>query len=533
MKTLRYFAALAAAASVLFSGCSDDEPKEKEIVFPETQEVSINIDETKNLSFTADADWKLSIDKPWLVFVDDLGNHVPQLSGVVGQSVVTITTTDVTAVFETETATIDITMKDKTQTIYTVTRQPRERQATMWLIKSKTEIVPIESLDFEYGSSGVSFQRIYFTANFDWTVKSAPEWMNLELFSDVAADEVEYASAKYAGVNEEFYPYEQTGVIVLSDQKGEHEFEFPVSYAGMGTESLSVKNGSRTIMTNNKGASFSFDGFVMSNEYTPKPTEETSVTWTIQTKDLKYQTLVLQEYDKMNMGNIQWWANPSWVKTESAEAGSLTISVEANDGDARVAYVLIVPEGMIPEGTTLNQAWFRQNKDTFIGTEYMIPVAQEAAPKADGGFIVGWSTTKVETIKFSDYSMFAGMNPSDLRYGLPNDNTWVVELTDIGNSYSLQVAPLGFPEDWMTYANGSADSPLFKLISFAGSWPNDNTQFSQTYVYETSTKYHKGISYKKAAFNEVQSGSIGILVFMKDETETQYNPSAALILIKL
>lgn len=532
MKTLRYFAALAAAASVLFSGCSNDDPKEKEIVFPETQEVSINIDETKELSFMADADWKLSIDKPWLVFVDDLGNHVPQLSGVAGQSVVTITTTDVTAVFETETATIDITMKDKTQTIYTVTRQPRERQATMWLIKSKTEIVPIESLDFEYGSSGVSTQRIYFTANFDWTVKSVPEWMKLELFSGEAAEEVDYASAKYAGVNEEVYPYEQSGVIVLSDLSGEHEFEFPVSYAGMGTESISVKNGSRN-MNNNKGASFSFDGFVMSNEYTPQPTEETSVTWTIQTKDLKYQTLVLQEYDKFNMGNLQWWANPAWVNTESSEAGSLTISVAANDGDARVAYVLIVPAGMIPEGTTLDQAWFRQNKDTFIGTGYMIPVAQEAAPKADGGFIVGWSTTKVEAVKFSDYSMFAGMKPSDFRYGLPDDNTWVVELTDIGNSYNLQIAPLGFPEDWMPYANGSTDSPLFKLTSYSGSWPNDNTQFLYTNVYETSTKYYPGISYKKTAFNEVQSNSIGILVFMKDETETQYNPSAALILIKL
>ena len=73
MKTNRFFAVLALTAAIFASaGCKKDEPVKK-ITFPEAQALQISIDETLPLSFEADADWKLTIDKQWLVFVDGSG----------------------------------------------------------------------------------------------------------------------------------------------------------------------------------------------------------------------------------------------------------------------------------------------------------------------------------------------------------------------------------------------------------------------------------------------------------------------------
>ena len=119
MKTNRFFAVLALTAAIFASaGCKKDEPVKK-ITFPEAQALQISIDETLPLSFEADADWKLTIDKQWLVFVDGEA-QVSQIAGVAGPVSLTLTTADVTSIFDEETATIDITMGTETQTLCTV-----------------------------------------------------------------------------------------------------------------------------------------------------------------------------------------------------------------------------------------------------------------------------------------------------------------------------------------------------------------------------------------------------------------------------
>ena len=95
MKTNRFFAVLALTEAIFASaGCKKDEPVKK-ITFPEAQALQISIDETLPLSFEADADWKLTIDKQWLVFVDGEA-QVSQISDMAGPVSLTLTTADVT-----------------------------------------------------------------------------------------------------------------------------------------------------------------------------------------------------------------------------------------------------------------------------------------------------------------------------------------------------------------------------------------------------------------------------------------------------
>ena len=241
MKTNRFFAVLALTAAIFASaGCKKDEPVKK-ITFPEAQALQISIDETLPLSFEADADWKLTIDKQWLVFVDGEA-QVSQISGVAGPVSLTLTTADVTSIFDEETATIDITMGTETQTLCTVTRLAEERTATMWSLPWSGEGEEITSLDFKYEWGSVSTAKVTFSANFDWVVKSIPDWMEGELFSGVAGD-CDAANYKYYGVKEEAYPYEKTGNIVISDQSGEHEITFPATFTVMGEEVILIRVG--------------------------------------------------------------------------------------------------------------------------------------------------------------------------------------------------------------------------------------------------------------------------------------------------
>lgn len=525
----------AAAAMTVFAGCSDNEP-EKAVNFPETQDISINIDEIIDITFTAEADWKISIDKPWLVFIDGEAN-VSQLRGVAGDVTCQITTADITSIFDTETAVIEITMGNKTQALANVTRMPAERWAKMWTVPSGSGPVECEALALEYDDntySSFSSVRFTFTANYDWTLQSVPEWMGVapDMFSGEAGEEFDSHKvntyAKIADVS--YMPFAQEGDIVLTDQNGENPVTFKATYNGMGEEDVVVLNGSKP-MSSNRGVSFSEKGYVMSYDYTPVPTENKTAVLSAYAKDQDFAVMTV--YEKDMYGTMYWFLNPSWLHVTKNEDGTLTVTVDNNEDVARTAYIVIIPKAMQPENpAAMTQGWFRQNKDKFVASEsgpssYMIVVSQNAAP-VSGGFIANWSTTAIECVPFSEYSMFDGMKPSEFRTGLPDDNTYVAELVPpTVNTYNLMVAPLGFDSDW--FPIGSTKN-LFELVAYSGTWPTEDS-FAYASVYK-GTKSYPGISYKRSSIDQVASGSMAYLFFYKDETVTSSKPSAALLLIK-
>lgn len=535
MRTKRYFAALAAAASLLATACTKDS-KEEELVFPESQTVTIDIDEEKALSFKANADWKLSIDKPWLVFVDG-GNKVSQISGLAGDAAFTVTTTDVTSEFEEETATINITMKDKTQALFTVTRNPKEREAYLWAYESilDTEMKRFEELGYVFDGGNVSAFKIFFSANFDWTVKSAPEWMDIELFSGSAvenpAEAVDASKAVFVGVKEESYPFAQEGEIVLTDMNGANEFKFPVKYAGMGEGDFIVKATNRGSLHNGKGLSFSAEGFLMSNASEPEPTEDKSIEVTVKTAGQEHSFLFVEEIDNTGWGMYEWY-EAEWVKaTVSDDKGTVTVSVDENIGKARRAYLVVVPKSMKGDAKDVNVEWFSENYDNFYEKDMMdcvIPIDQKGVPSKAAGFVVAWGGYEpVELMAFGDYPEFSGMAPSEM--GMP-DNTMVAVLSYDGG-YPLTMAPLGFPEEWMPWAEGDMERPLFRFL--ADGWPleENSIEFAQVYAGNGDWTPHSGISYPNEFFKQAE-GMAQVLFYETEDSYNMWTPSAALILIK-
>ena len=530
MKTNRFFAVLALTAAILASaGCKKDEPVKK-ITFPEAQALQISIDETLPLSFEADADWKLTIDKQWLVFVDGEA-QVSQISGVAGPVSLTLTTADVTSIFDEETATIDITMGTETQTLCTVTRLAEERTATMWSLPWSGEGEEITSLDFKYESGSVSTAKVTFSANFDWVVKSIPDWMDGDLFSGAAGD-CDAANYKYYGVKEEAYPYEQTGNIVISDQSGEHEITFPATFTGMGEEDILIRDGAKDVWS----IAFSANHFVKTMG--PSGMEEsdrTSMDLSIMTRNMEYRVMTLEKKDPYGMGQM-WFADPWQLVVTDDKNGTVNVSVDPDMAEGFEGYILIVPKALCPENPDdFGQSWFRTNSSKFENSDYMIEVTVDAPAATAGGFMLSWTRTmaKGEAVPFTSYEGFGGMKPSEFQSGLPDDNTWVYELpSEIDGP--LAMLPEGFPSDWRAgVSNGETVTYLFKATGSGFSSDISNFDVAAN-IYDSSWQPHMALSYSEAAMKAAPSMSFLIISFYQDMSELEmYKPSAALVLVKM
>ena len=530
MKTNRFFAVLALTAAILASaGCKKDEPVKK-ITFPEAQALQISIDETLPLSFEADADWKLTIDKQWLVFVDGEA-QVSQISGVAGPVSLTLTTADVTSIFDEETATIDITMGTETQTLCTVTRLAEERTATMWSLPWSGEGEEITSLDFKYESGSVSTAKVTFSANFDWVVKSIPDWMDGDLFLGAAGD-CDAANYKYYGVKEEAYPYEQTGNIVISDQSGEHEITFPATFTGMGEEDILIRDGAKDVWS----IAFSANHFVKTMG--PSGMEEsdrTSMDLSIMTRNMEYMVLPLEKKDPYGMGQM-WFADPWQLVVTDDKNGTVNVSVDPEMAEGFEGYILIVPKALCPENPDdFGQSWFRTNSSKFENSDYMIEVTVDAPVSTAGGFMLSWTRTmaKGEAVPFTSYEGFGGMKPSEFQSGLPDDNTYVYELPSEING-PLAMLPLGFPSDWKAgVSNGETVTNLFRASGEGFSSDNSNFDIAAN-IYDSSWQPHMALSYSEAAMKAAPSMSFLIISFYQDMSELEmYKPSAALVLVKM
>ena len=530
MKTNRFFAVLALTAAIFASaGCKKDEPVKK-ITFPEAQALQISIDETLPLSFEADADWKLTIDKQWLVFVDGEA-QVSQISGVAGPVSLTLTTADVTSIFDEETATIDITMGTETQTLCTVTRLAEERTATMWSLPWSGEGEEITSLDFKYESGSVSTAKVTFSANFDWVVKSIPDWMDGDLFSGAAGD-CDAANYKYYGVKEEAYPYEKTGNIVISDQSGEHEITFPATFTGMGEEDILIRDGAKDVWS----IAFSANHFVKTmGPSGMEESERTSMDLSIMTRNMEYRVMTLEKKDPYGMGQM-WFTEPWQLIVTDDKNGTVNVSVNPEMAEGFEGYILIVPKALCPENPDdFGQSWFRTNSSKFENSDYMIEVTVDAPVSTAGGFMLSWTRTmaKGEAVPFTSYEGFGGMKPSEFQSGLPDDNTYVYELPSEING-PLAMLPLGFPSDWKAgVSNGETVTNLFRASGEGFSSDNSNFDIAAN-IYDSSWQPHMALSYSEAAMKAAPSMSFLIISFYQDMSELEmYKPSAALVLVKM
>ena len=542
MKKTAFYVITALAALSALAGCNKEVAKEP--TFPQTQELMIAVGEQLDVTFTADAAWKLTIDANWLAFVDG-ETIVPQLSGAAGEQTVTITTADVTDIFSEETAVVEITMGSKTQALCNITRVAEQRTAKMWIKgfdATEAGFVPSLSLIYDSQSKDVKTFQLAFTANFDWTVESYPEWMTAQMISGTASDTPDFSKYNYVGVKKEYIANAQEGSIVIKDQNSEATCSLPVTYSGMGDADL--------IFTSEDGKDvsdvyFSYDGYVMKRTFEGYQATES--------KEFNVNVISKGDYAWAAYNyDGEYWSECYWIKVYKTDNGYKITTENAAPSDYGDTYFFMIPKSLLADGDygtsewnrdQIYYSWMSKNSNLLLDewgnvkSDYSFMVHLEQKPaSADGGFIacLGDYMTHFTPVKFQEKYPY---DPTMLMPSLPVDNTWCIEVSG-STSYALQLAPKDFPNDWRPVYSTSEGSnvTLVEIVAQTGSWPagQESKVFEHAWIYAPGdwTTSYPGASFSSEYFNEA-SGKCFVLFFKDAAEKESKKPSAAIEISKL
>lgn len=534
--------AFAAAVAAMMS-CSKENEKEKEPQFPAVQEVEIAAGESKELTFTAEADWKLTIDKTTWCMFDDKGVETAQVAGEAGEVTVKVKIGDAGLGFEAEVAKIDMTMGEKTQTVFQITRSPKERVVKMYVStdygKTYKKADKLELTTGEWGSA--NYLAFGIVATYDWKLAELPEELNMSVdyryvdaFSG-KADSVDFKAAVLE-IKEGKEPYEFSKKIKITDMDGNNPVEFPVTYAGL-AEDVVMLDPSNLVGQWSAGMNFTDDGFFVqkTDPWTPGTvTTEKSSSVSVKAKNMQYSVYVVEVKD----GTPAQVTSGSWLKINDDKKGKLVFSVDNNTATAdRIAYAFVLPAS---KNLVISEHFDEWGNCT---SQFGFKVTQSGHAVADD-FMVQWGATmgNVPTVKFADYAGFSGKKPSDVKPGSCDDNAYVAEIsetsivTTMGRpAGALKFAPKGLGEG---YYPVSGTDKLYKFEAYEGNWDETNVEVTSLYVGASSIN---GLSINQAQFfndpntNPVSKNFIGTVFVHFYKTIADKNAGkavATLVIVK-
>jgi len=534
--------AFAAAVAAMMS-CSKENEKEKEPQFPAVQEVEIAAGESKELTFKAEADWKLTIDKTTWCMFDDKGVETAQVAGEAGEVTVKVKIGDAGLGFEAEVAKIDMTMGEKTQTVFQITRSPKERVVKMYVSKdwgaTYNKADKLELTSDEWGST--SYIAFGIVANYEWKLAELPEELKMQVdYADVdsfsgKADSVDFKAAQLF-IKEDKIPYEFSKKIKITDMEGNNPVEFPVTYAGL-AEDVVMLDPSNLVGQWSAGMNFTDDGFFVqkTDPWTPGTvTTEKSSSVSVKAKNMQYSVYVVEVKD----GTPAQVTSGSWLKINDDKKGKLVFSVDNNTATAdRIAYAFVLPAS---KNLVISEHFDEWGNCT---SQFGFKVTQSGHAVADD-FMVQWGATmgNVPTVKFADYAGFSGKKPSDVKPGSCDDNAYVAEIsetsivTTMGRpAGALKFAPKGLGEG---YYPVSGTDKLYKFEAYEGNWDETNVEVTSLYVGASSIN---GLSINQAQFfndpntNPVSKNFIGTVFVHFYKTIADKNAGkavATLVIVK-
>ena len=523
--------AFAAAVAAMMS-CSKENEKEKEPQFPAVQEVEIAAGESKELTFKAEADWKLTIDKTTWCMFDDKGVETAQIAGEAGEVTVKVKIGDAGLGFEAEVAKIDMTMGEKTQTVFQITRSPKERVVKMYISTDYGQTYKkADKLELTCGEWGTAnYLAFGIVATYDWKLAELPEELNMSVdyryvdaFSG-KADSVDFKAAVLE-IKEGKEPYEFSKKIKITDMDGNNPVEFPITYTGLGEDFMEFKP--NVTSTYNGNVEFTADGFSYDKSgYDPVLSDKKTSEVSVRSRNMKYSVHVMEMKD----GALAAMPAGSWLTTADDGKGTITFSVTANTDAARTAYVAVLPEAKeksfditkVMDGESFSADY----------ASYGFKVIQKGVEKTDG-FEAYWGLTlaplNVVPIKDdAEYGMMIGygMTPSQLCPGSADSNTYVLTIKKSDVAGGLVIAPKGFPADYSPLG-ADAGSNLFRFDKGAN-WDSKNVESSTTWKTKLSA-----ITIIPAQFSVANLGSVVWIQFYKTAEEKTADKASATLVVKL
>lgn len=550
MKTLFIKGLAFAAAVAAMASCTKDATEEEPApVFPQLQSVTIQAGDQQSLNFTADKDWKLSIDKTtWCTFLDG-EVETAQLSGLKGEVTVTVLVKDNGLDFNSDVAKLDLTLGNKTETIFEITRPGKAREVKLYAAVGDGELSEVEKLEFkwnvpEWGDPYMDQMKFAVVANYDWTV-ATPEKCT---FSDKSWNEIpgvtgnagvgpedEGFSLTYIKVNEDANAYEINGKLVVTDTEGKNPVEFDIVYPGYPENKVAIEPASLLGMF---GMNFNIDGFVINKNFDQEVvTTDKEVNVSVKARNMEYSVYQIANIDKkaVELGK------DAWLKINDDKKGGLKVSATQNTGGDREVYILVLPKALVKD-FKIEDFIDQYGYANYDYDGMFIKVSQKGVTVTkDFKALWGRTYADIKAVEFSKYPDFKDMTPSGLEYGSCDDNAYVIEITEndvIANGQSsgaLQFAPLGFPDGYYAFG-GTADSHLYRMTPQSGDW--DEKYIHDATLYTSKGSIH-GLQIDPEQFvntTDITSKKFeGMVVFQfykTAEDKQMYKSSATLVIVK-
>lgn len=247
LKRMNWIMALAMMLGVMFVSCSDDNDNGgvDTPVFPALQEMNCAAGESIELSFDANMDWQLSSNAAWCKFVN--GEFTETLtSGKAGdgQKVQVAVSADGQNYDEDAVAEITMTMGEKSQVVFKITRAKKE-YVDLTVTNEDGTITYGESQPLTIKGSGLRdipsdsiFTVVYANADMTVGIESVPEW--LKVFND-GNGRFRLIFDKAKGVsNLNSFGTEAGHKIVFATEDKKSRVEIPLAYEGLKMESISL-----------------------------------------------------------------------------------------------------------------------------------------------------------------------------------------------------------------------------------------------------------------------------------------------------
>lgn len=550
MKTLFIKGLAFAAAVAAMASCTKDATEEEPApVFPQLQSVTIQAGDQQSLNFTADKDWKLSIDKTtWCTFLDG-EVETAQLSGLKGEVSVTVLVKDNGLDFNSDVAKLDLTLGNKTETIFEITRPGKAREVKLYAAVGDGELTEVEKLEFkwnvpEWGDPYMDQMKFAVVANYDWAV-ATPEKCT---FSDKSWNEIpgvtgnagvgpedEGFSLTYIKVNEDANAYEINGKLVVTDTEGKNPVEFDIVYPGYPENKVAIEPASLLGMF---GMNFNIDGFVINKNFDQEEvTTDKEVNVSVKARNMEYSVYQIANIDKKAVE----LSKDAWLKINDDKKGGLKVSATQNTGGDREVYILVLPKALVKDFKI--EDFINQYGYTNYDYDGMFIKVTQKGVTVTKDFKALWGRTyaDIKAVEFSKYPDFKDMTPSGLEYGSCDDNAYVIEITENDviahgqSSGALQFAPLGFPDGYYAFG-GTADSNLYRMTPQSGDW--DEKYIHDATLYTSKGSIH-GLQIDPEQFvntTDITSKNFeGMVVFQfykTAEDKQSYKSSATLVIVK-
>ena len=386
LKRMNWIMALAMMLGVMFVSCSDDNDNGgvDTPVFPALQEMNCAAGESIELSFDANMDWQLSSNAAWCKFVN--GEFTETLtSGKAGdgQKVQVAVSADGQNYDEDAVAEITMTMGEKSQVVFKITRAKKE-YVDLTVTNEDGTITYGESQPLTIKGSGLRnipsdsvFTVVYAHADMTVGTDYVPEW--LKVFND-GNGRFRLIFDKTKGVsNLNSFGTEAGHKIVFATEDKKSRVEIPLAYEGLKMESISltpVGNSGTGV-----GLSVNADGTEFFLETSDGLSGETSreeygseLKTAVSVRNTDYHVLVVGQTKATAPNMAEYYTydveqNMDWVHlSESGDEISLTVDPLGEEA-ARGALVMVFSEDFWTSIETDSIAKYGDLKTALFGQE--------------------------------------------------------------------------------------------------------------------------------------------------------------------